>query len=135
MHCLNSTQEIRCDYRYNVPNACRESPTTTYGYAWYVYDCPKGCDPELAGCRPSPIGGDGGQDVADAGANGRNEDAQPDACCEGSEARRCANDHQKIVCEQWDTTSRCGASPGGPYVHVWSAYDCPKGCEGGECRQ
>jgi len=78
----------------------------------------------------------GQQDLSDLGSDGSmlNEDAQPDACCQGSEHRRCRSDTQRIACDQWDTVTICGAHAGGPYAHVWTAYDCPNGCEAGECR-
>jgi len=51
--CLSGTQAIKCNWRYNVPAICQTNPaSSTYGYAWYVSDCAKGCDPATSSCRP-----------------------------------------------------------------------------------
>jgi len=60
-----------------------------------------------------------------------NEDAQPAACCAGSESPRCLTDTQAIRCEwRFDSPTACLDNPPvSSYGHVWYLYKCEKGCD------
>lgn len=50
--CLTDTQAIRCEWRFDSPQACLDNPpVSSYGHVWYLYQCDKGCDPATAACR------------------------------------------------------------------------------------
>ncbi|HEY8923601.1 MAG TPA: hypothetical protein VIU64_04420 [Polyangia bacterium] len=96
---------------------------------------------------PAGVDGPGGGETGDGpGANdlgGKdllpNEDAQPSACCSGSEAPRCLTDTQQITCLwRFDSPKACLDDPAfSSYGHVWFVYQCDKGCEPatGTCRR
>lgn len=52
--CLNATDAISCDWRFDSPQACLDSPgLSSYGHVWYVHGCgEKGCNPSTGNCRP-----------------------------------------------------------------------------------
>ena len=51
--CLDATQVIACEWRFDSPAACLDSPgLSSYGHVWLARGCDKGCDPARGNCRP-----------------------------------------------------------------------------------